>query len=523
MKKIKDFLKSKFCAALLAGGFCSLAFAPFHFFIAAPISLSVFYFLLEEKDKKKDIFWLGFSYGFGYFLSGIYWIAISLLVDAASFGWLIPFALTLIPSTLAAYVALFALSYKFIIRKFSLNQTYQKIILFSVCWLFFEILRSLLFTGFPWNLLGYIWMFDVSFAQAAKVFGIYGLSVFAVLISLSPTLFFRNKKTAGDKIFATILVCLFIVNFIFGYIYINKTELIEDDKVKLRLVQGNVAQAMKWNPEEKYRNFTKHIELTNSKSLEDIAAVIWSETSVPYAIDDNSELMEKLQMVVPPRGVLITGGLRLGFFDKEKTRLSDAWNSVFTIDKSGIIAAYDKHHLVPFGEYIPWQKYLPFIEKITDGAVGFSEGEGPQTLQAHGFSFSPLICYEVIFSDEVLNKKSRPDLFVNVTNDAWFGNSSGPYQHLDIARMRTIEYGIPMARVANTGITAFIDPFGKIVERINLNQAGIIDVNLIKNLAPTIYEKYSYLPLTLLLLVMLMFLITPKGQKKNVTRKNHTS
>ena len=122
-----------------------------------------------------------------------------------------------------------------------------------------------------------------------------------------------------------------------------------------------------------------------------------------------------------------------------------------------------------------------------------------------------------------MNKKSRPDLFVNVTNDAWFGNSSGPYQHLDIARMRTIEYGIPMARVANTGITAFIDPFGKIVERINLNQAGIIDVNLIKNLAPTIYEKYSYLPLTLLLLVMLMFLITPKGQKKNVTRKNHTS
>ena len=123
MKKIKDFLKSKFCASLLAGGFCSLAFAPFHFFIAAPISLSVFYFLLEEKDKKKDIFWLGFSYGFGYFLSGIYWIAISLLVDAASFGWLIPFALTLIPSALAAYVALFALSYKFIIRKFSLNQT----------------------------------------------------------------------------------------------------------------------------------------------------------------------------------------------------------------------------------------------------------------------------------------------------------------------------------------------------------------------------------------------------------------
>ena len=519
MKK-NNFWKNRFLIALLAGAFCSLAFAPLHFFIATPISFSVFYFLLEGAKKKKEVFWLGFSFGFGYFLTGIYWIAISLLVDAASFAWLIPFALTLIPSALALYVALFALSYKFLLTKFKLTCTYQKITIFSICWVFFEILRSELFTGFPWNLLGYVWMFDVHFAQSASIFGIYGLSLFAVSISLFPT-FFLQKTTILDKVAALLLIKLLIVMAIFGYSRIDEAKIVTNPKIKLRLVQANIKQEMKWDADEKYQNFIKHVELTNSKNLDDVAAVIWSETAVPYAIDDSAELLAKLRQATPENGVLITGALRLGYLDSSKTQITNAWNSVFTLNKNGVINSYDKHHLVPFGEYIPLQKYLPFVEKITEGAMGFSEGEGAQTIAAQGFSFSPLICYEVIFSDEVVNKKSRPDLFVNLTNDAWFGDSSGPYQHFDMTRMRAIEYGIPMARVANTGITAFIDPFGRVVNKINLNHSGIIDVNLIENLAPTIYGQYMYIPLMLLTAVVLLFLILlPKSL--HVTRQNHT-
>lgn len=526
MKKIKNFLKTKFCAALGAGAFCALAFAPFHLFIAAPISLTVFYFLLEKTEQKKPIFWLGFCYGFGYFLAGNYWIAISLLVDAAKFFWLIPFALTLIPSVLALYIAAFALSYKFLIKKFKFTQNYKKILVFALCWLIFEALRSLLFTGFPWNLLGYIWMFEVHFAQLGGVFGIYGLSFFAVLISLLPTLFFNEdgrlslNRNRADKIFALILITAFCANFIYGYCYINDSKLTTLE-TKIRLVQGNIKQEMKWDPAQKYHNFLKHIELTNSKDLSDIKAVIWSETAVPYAIDSNQELLEKLRQATPPQGLLITGALHLGY-SPDHSEIADAWNSVFIFNQSGVLDIYDKHHLVPFGEYIPLQKYLPFVQKITDGAVGFSQGQGPRTITAPDFSFSPLLCYEVIFSEEAIDYKARPDLLVNVTNDAWFGVSSGPYQHFDMARMRTIEYGIPLARVANTGITAFVDPFGRVVQKINLNQSGIIDVNLIKNLAPTIYEKYRCLPLMLLVLAAVLFLtFSPKSY--NVTRQNHTS
>lgn len=511
MKKIKFFFKNKFSASLIFGAISCLAFAPFNFFPAAIISLSGFYFLLEKESEKKQIFWLGFFYGFGYFLAGIYWISISLLVEAEKFAWLIPFALTLIPSALALYLALFAVSYKLLILKLKLSQAYQKILLFSICWLVFEILRSLLFTGFPWNLIGYVWMFDVRFAQLSSIFGIYGLSLFAVLISLLPILFFK-KNSSGDKIFAGILILFFIGNFLFGFFYIDDKKLITTDKTKLRLVQANIKQEMKWDAEEKYKNLLKHIELTNSQSLDDVKAVIWSETSVPYVIENNSELVAKLNFGMP----LITGGIRL---ERDEENIKNVWNSVFVIEKNSVKSFYDKHHLVPFGEYIPLQKFFPFVEKITDGAIGFSEGDGPQTLATSSFSFSPLLCYEVIFTDEIVQKNSRPDLLVNLTNDAWFGVSSGPYQHFNMARMRAIEQGISLARVAGTGITAFIDPFGRVVKKIDLNQEGIIDVDLVKKFAPTIYANYGYKPLMLLLAVMSLFLITTK--KIYATRQNH--
>jgi apolipoprotein N-acyltransferase len=512
-------IQNKNFHALLAGALLNLAFAPFDFFLASIFSLSVFYFLLEKTENKKEVFWLGFAFGFGHFLCGIYWIAISLLVDAGSFAWLIPFALTLIPAALALYISLFALLYKFILRRFSLEFTSQKIIIFSCCWLFFEILRSVLFSGFPWNLIGYIWLFSPYFAQSSSVFGIYGMSFLAVLISLFPALFLKREKLC-DKIFAVILVIIFVANFGYGYFKITNHK-IENSDVKLRLVQANIKQEMKWDDEQKYLNLLKHIDLTNQSSLENIDAVFWSETSVPYPIGDSLELMQELQKAVPPRGVLVTGGLRLGYSDFSKREVSQVWNSIFSIEKNGNLQFYDKNHLVPFGEYVPLQKYLPFIGKITDGAMGFSEGEGNKTLQAPAFSFSPLVCYEIIFSDKILDKKNRPELLVNLTNDAWFGNSSGPYQHLNMAKMRAIEYGISLARVANSGVTVFVDPFGRVVNRINLNQEGIFDVNLIKNLAPTTYEKYCYWPSALLVMAMLIFLV--KIKYLSHVRKNNSS
>lgn len=528
MRKNLSFFKNKFLKAFIFGALCDLAFAPLHFFLAAPLSLTLFYLLLQSQfnsqssNNKKNFFWIGWFYGFGYFFAGVYWIAISLLVDGEKFAWLIPFSLTLIPGVLAFYFGLLCLIYYAAIAKFSLTKNYEKIITFAVCWLICELLRSFLFTGFPWNLLGYVWVFSDEFIQLGSVFGILGLSFFAVLISLLPALFFQDqsfsaKLSSGNKIFAAALILSVIASFIFGYCRIDKSKIVKDENHKLRLVQGNIKQELKWDRDQKYQNFLKHIDLTNSKDLTNIAAVIWSETSVPYVID--SELVDKIKPAIPQGGILVTGGLRL---ERDQTgEVSKVWNSVFALGNEGMIDHYDKHHLVPFGEYVPWQKYLPFIDKITDGAIGFSQGEGPKTINTQVFSFSPLLCYEVIFSDKIIDKKNRPDLLINLTNDAWFGNSSGPYQHFDMAKMRATEYGISLARVANSGITVFFDPFGRVIKRINLNQEGVIDVEFIKNLEPTFYSRYGY-GTTFLLVLCLSFIIF-LAHRKNVVRQNYTS
>ncbi len=521
-------LNKKSLVAAGCGALVNLAFAPFHIFLVLFVSLPLFYAMLQQTKNKKETFWLAWSYGFGYFLAGVYWISISLLVDAASFGWLVPFALTLIPGVLALYFVVFALSYKTLIKKFSLSQNYEKFIVFALCFVFFEIVRAFLFTGFPWNLLGYVWMFDDRFIQIASIFGVWGLSLFAVLVALLPAIFFQISgtkflkvtPTKSDKIYAMLVLAMVAASFIFGWCRIDDTKILQQKNAKLRLIQGNIKQEMKWDEREKYRNLLKHIKMSEATNSADVAAVIWSETSVPYAVEPTSELVDNLKLAVPnyveQGGILITGGLRLEH--DAIGNISQVWNSVFAVDSQGIAASYDKHHLVPFGEYVPLQKYLPFVQKITNGAIGFSQGSGPRTLHGKNFSFSPLLCYEVIFPDAIIDKSDRPDLLVNLTNDAWFGNSSGPYQHFDMARMRAVEYGIPLVRVANTGISAFFDPFGRVITQINLNQEEKIDVKMVKNLEPTTYSKYCFVPLFLLgsLLIFLPLI-------KNVIRQNYTS
>lgn len=500
--------------AFLAGSVGALAFAPFHFFFAIIFSLTFFFFLLAEAKQKKAAFWRGFYFGFGHFLCGIYWIAISLLVDAKQFAWLIPFALTLIPAALALYLALFALSYYFFCEKFFLQKTYQKILLFSLLWIFFEALRATFFSGFPWNLLGYVWMFNQEFLQTASIFGVYGLSFLAVFVALSPTLFFekfRRKKPAfGDKIFAAFLLLLLISAFVFGFKNIADGKNEARLKARARLIQANVKQELKWDPKTRYENFLKHIALTNSKNLDDIDLVIWSETSVPYVVDENPELLSKLALAVPPQGFLITGALRM-----ESENFSQKfWNSVFILDKNGVVKSYDKQHLVPFGEYVPLQKFLPFIDKITGGGEGFASGDGAKTLDLGRFLVGPLICYEAIFSSEVLDEKAAPDFFVNLTNDAWFGKSSGPYQHFDMARMRAVEYGIPLIRVAGSGVSALFDSVGGVVAKTQLHEEVVMDVDLSVNSSPTLYRLYGRKPLLLVVLLLSLVLVFSAGRKK---------
>jgi apolipoprotein N-acyltransferase len=245
----------------------------------------------------------------------------------------------------------------------------------------------------------------------------------------------------------------------------------------LRLVQGNVAQHHKWQPELRAQWFRRHLDLS-AQGADGVQAVIWPESATPYAIDQEPEVRRLIGQVVPPGGLLLTGGERFDF-DSAPAR---AWNSLFVLDPGGtVVTRYDKRDLVPFGEFLPARGLLGRLglQKVTGGSVDFQPGPGRQTIALPGLPpFSPLICYEAIFPGGVVEPGARPAWLLNVTNDAWFGRSSGPYQHLAMARLRAVEEGLPLVRAANTGISAVVDPWGRIAARLDLGVTGVLDAAL---------------------------------------------
>jgi apolipoprotein N-acyltransferase len=264
--------------------------------------------------------------------------------------------------------------------------------------------------------------------------------------------------------------------------------------VKLRLVQGNVPQKDKWRPEMRNRWFGHHLDLT-ATDAGGISHVIWPESASSYPLDRVAEARALIARVVPPGGLLITGGERFDF-DQDPPR---AWNSLYVVDDAGEVRAqYDKHALVPFGEFMPLRDLLGRIglSSLARGGLDFQPGAGRATIALPGLPpFSPLICYETIFSGQVIDPAARPAWLLNITNDGWFGHSSGPYQHLAMARMRAIEEGLPMVRAANTGISVVVDPWGREQARLGLSETGVLDAGLPEPLPATIFGRARLWPL----------------------------
>jgi apolipoprotein N-acyltransferase len=517
--RIKRLLQNKKALGFILGAISALAFAPLHFIFAAVIGFSGLFLLIDKIKDKKELFVLGWYFGFGHFLVGLYWISIALLVDIAKFAWLLPFVISLIPAALACYIGLTTLSVNLLADKAKLTPA-KKVILFALIWVFFEFIRSnFIFGGFPWNLIGYSFVSFLTIAQIASVFGIYGLSLLAIILCTTPALFIKVKDQKltlhfeRKNLFITIFaVILLISSLIYGNWHLSKTPTNSGQSIILRLVQPAIKQQDKWDPRSKYDSFMENVELSRAQGFENIDLVIWSESAIPYIVDqDNDLLLEAVTKAIPKKGFLISGGLRAEFGNLEKSEIKKIWNSIFVINNSGqIISSYDKANLVPFGEYIPFEKFLPFISKITDGGISFSRGLGPQTIKINDKlpSFSPLVCYEIIYTDKVVNKSNPPQFLINLTNDAWFGKSSGPYQHLAMTKIRAIEYGIPVVRVANSGISALIDPNGRIIEQLNLNKKGVIDVKLNTSSTHAIYSQNgTNTPLILAYFILLLILL----------------
>ena len=498
----------KRCATLFVlGAFLTLSFAPFFFWQSAVISLTLLLLFIEKADAPKQAFKDGWWFGWGHFSAGLYWFAHALLTDAEQFAWLIPFAIFGIPAVLAIYTGLTTYLSKRIAKTSA-----QLWLSFALCWVGLEFLRAHLFSGFPWNLLGYVWGVNNITIQSASVFGVWGLSLITALIASVPFFLIRNKANIerSSVIFVVTSVAFLISLLAFGANRLSTIPQSIDKKPHyVRLVQGNVAQHHKWNPAFQMDIFRTYVELSKQPAKHPLSLIVWPESAMPFIPNEQKWVKQVIADTTPENAFLMTGALRIERDEDYSAQSFAIWNSLYAFNSNGeIVTYYDKTHLVPFGEYIPLRSILP-LTKITAGSTDFSQGTGVKTLKIPSLpSFSPLICYEIIFPDKVISQENKPDWMINITNDAWFGDSTGPYQHLQMARFRAAEEGRPLIRAANTGVSAVFDGFGRTLGALNLNEKGIVDIKM-PTIEPinTMYQKrYGLILLFLFVSVTLIIL-----------------
>ena len=499
--------------ALALGALAACALPPVDLTPVLLISFPGLVWLADGSGGVFGAFGLGWSFGFGFFVAGLYWIAAALFVDIARFWWLVPFAVAGIPAGLAIFTG-GALFVSHLLRRVLRLGGTGRVVALVLCWAAAEWLRGHVLTGFPWNLIGYAWSGafpgGLAMLQLTALVGIYGLSLVTVLAVTLPA---RLGDFSGNR-WAPVLAAAILIAApaAWGSYRLAHGHPGDVPGVSLRLVQPSIPESAKNDPTQVLVNFRRLFALSTAPGAEHASAVVWPEAAAPPFLHRDGGARNALAQAAPAGGYIITGTVRT---DPAPLPPIHVWNSLVAINHAGAIeATYDKFHLVPFGEYVPLRSILP-MEKITPGAIDFSAGPGPRTITVPGLPpFSPLICYEAIFPGEVTDPAHRPAWLLNVTNDAWYGFTSGPFQHVAIARTRAVEEGLPMARVANNGISALFDPYGRVLARLDLDAIGVLDVKLPDALPATLYARYGDIPFFAALLFMVAILVAARGRKQ---------
>jgi len=447
-------------AAALFGAFGALALPPIHAVPALLVAIPGLLWLLRDAGSWRRAGALGVAWGWGHHLAGIHWITYALFTDIGRWWWLVPIAAPGLALPLALFVAPAALA------AWALPPGWRRVLGFASVFVAGELARGVFFTGFPWNLLGTVWAFAALPLQGAALVGVHGLSLATLWLAGLPAARSRAAWASG--------LAILVAAAGFGAWRLAEPEPAPPG-VTLVLVQGNIAQDAKWQESTRLPIFRRYLDLTAAAAVEGArrglpVAVIWPETATQFLLGQDPEAMRLAAATLPERGTLLTGTIRAEW---EDGRLARVFNSLVALDGQAVPrATFDKSHLVPFGEYMPLSGIIPI--RLVAGGMDFSAGPGPVTLTVPGLPpFGALICYEVIFPGAV-SPTPRPEWLVNVTNDGWFGLSAGPWQHLAAARLRAVEEGLPVARAAQTGISAVFDAAGRRLGLLPLGEAGVL-------------------------------------------------
>ena len=517
--------------AFLAGAASTLALAPINFWPAMFVTFPPLVWLLDgvgmaRWDGIGTAFAIGWWFGFGYFLSGLYWIGFAFLVDAKTFGWMLPFAVTILPAGLAVFAGV-----GFVAARLLWTPGRLRILTLAAALSSAEWLRGHMFTGFPWNAFGYTLTTPLPLAESVAIFGIWGLTFIAVAVFATPAVLADGARRSLMPV--GLAGCTLATLTAYGGFRLASNPTATVDGIHLRIMQPNIPQDERFSYAAKAQIMSRYVLMSQrageavlapdarpsergrlARSAEDaggtpallggeggvanpsglygVTHLIWPESAFPFFLTREPDALSTIAGMLPPNTTLITGAARPAEPVPGRSE-KHAYNSVYVIDHSGsILATYDKLHLVPFGEYLPFQDLLERagLTQLTSVPGGFLPGEQRRRIAVPGApDMLPLICYEAIFPSAAVPKGERPSWLLNLTNDAWFGISSGPYQHFQQARVRAIEEGLPLVRAANSGISAVIDPVGRIIAALPLGHDGLLDSALPRPAQITIYAR----------------------------------
>ncbi len=467
----------KFIFLFALGAFASLSMAPTNFWPALFLGLSVLYICVSRTPKTLGAALHGFAFSLGYFGFSLSWIGNALLVEDNPYWWAWPLAISGLPLILSLFTFVFCTIHKKICKQ---RNDIFTLISFTIALFLTDYARGHLFTGFPWNLYAYTWITAPPIAQIAGIWNIYLLNGLTIFWALCPAFILCNKNKTPERIF---FICLTITSFIAAYTYgtnqINYAKEPDGEQFEITIAQPNIKQSEKWKPENRANNFISLLELSkyNQKTNAKVKAhyIIWPETAISQDLINSPwviEYISKMLSEYPNPAYLITGALR--------RKNNNYFNSIIVLNNQGeTINTYDKSHLVPFGEYMPLSNIFDIAPIV--GFTGFQKGTPNITLDMpEGIKITPLICYEIIFPDKI----TASDLIINTTNDAWYGDSAGPYQHMVQTQFRAIEANTPIARAANTGISGFITRNGNLIKKSTINSKNK-NIHIFTQKAPT--------------------------------------
>jgi len=515
--------------AFAGGAVGALAMPPVDFppALIAPMALAVW--LIDGAVDRSEsggqlwpslraAFGAGWWLGFGYFVAGLWWLGAAFLVDADKFAWALPLGVLGLPAVLAIFPGL-----GFALARLAWRPDAARVLALAVGLGFSEWLRCVVFTGFPWNDLGMALGANLELAQIASVVGLHGLTLLAIAIFAAPaTLWTETRRRWLPTALAGLALSTI---FAFGAWRVAAPPSPTLPNVKLRLMQPNISQGADFSAEngetivQDYLTLSDRATSPQSSSVADATHLIWPESAFPFLLARDGAALAAISDFLRGGTTLITGAARLDDFDRSDGR-PHYFNSILTLDRRGLLPdRYDKRHLVPFGEYLPFGRWLARfgVTQFVRLPGGFEPGTGDDRLHVKGLPTArALICYEAIFPSErgeALDEPDPPRWMLNVTDDAWFGVTAGPYQHFAEARLRTIETGLPLARAANTGISAVVDGYGRILAGAPLGVEAVVDSALPEPLDPTWQRRWGSSTAGWIALLFLIVVAFPRGRR----------